>query len=143
MLSRFVPCNLQRRFNLRETARDRLLVHIPLEYDRLSVWQGFLFEQEPVFTDKSSSLLDNPEIYLCDLAYKESLFRVCVAFFLALCSEYRMRYVPTDTIAFAGKLGFAMEVALGSGVNVREMLKLLDVIEETEFATNTEKWHDL
>lgn len=45
VLGRLVPYHLKCCCKSTETARDRLLVRIPPEYDRLNAFQGFLFEQ--------------------------------------------------------------------------------------------------
>lgn len=49
-LARFVPYNMFYCYNLRETARDRMLVHIAPKFARLDVFQDFSFEQEPIFS---------------------------------------------------------------------------------------------
>lgn len=50
VLGLFVPFHLQCCYNLADPARDRMLVSILPAYERLVVCQGFLFEQESVFT---------------------------------------------------------------------------------------------
>lgn len=84
-----------------------------------------------MFTDKSSTFLNDQETVLWVLGYTERVVRVFVAFMLAVYNEYRLSYIPTDFIAFTRELGFALEVALGSRANGREVLELLDVIEAT------------
>lgn len=54
-----------------------------------------------------------------------------------------MWYVLTDISEFASELYFAIEVPVGSRENVREVLKLVDVIEVTDFTTLTQQLRDL
>lgn len=56
----------------------------------------------------------------------------CVAFLLALYSEYRLWYVPTDITTFARELVLFMKVALGFSSKVSDVLLVfLDFIEAT------------
>lgn len=48
-LELFVPYHLCIIYNMKETARDRLCVRIPLTFKALEVCHGFLYEQEPFF----------------------------------------------------------------------------------------------
>lgn len=105
-----------------ETARDRLLVRITPTYDWLSMCQGFLFGQQPIFTYQSSAFMDDPGTGLWVVKYTERVVRVFVALLLAVFSEYSLSYGPTDIIEFACEIGFAMEVLLVSRANVREVL---------------------
>lgn len=57
----FVPYHLQCCYKLMKEVRDHLLVHIRPRYNGFYVYQVFLFEQERVFTYKSSTSLDEPE----------------------------------------------------------------------------------
>lgn len=141
-LGRFVPYHLQCCYNLTETAGDRLLVRIPPAYDRLSVFQGFLSEQEPIFTYKSSTFLDDPETALWVVSYLERVVRVCAALLRAVYREHRLWYVPKDIVAFSRERGFSIKVPLRSRANVREVLELLDVIEATDFTPLPEQWCD-
>lgn len=84
VLVRFVPYHVQCCYSLTETARCRLLVRIPPTHDRLSVCQGFLLEQEPVFTYKSSTFLDDPVTGLSVVAYTERADRVGALLLLAI-----------------------------------------------------------
>lgn len=117
-----------------------MLFLIPPAYDRLSVSQGFLFDQEPVFIYKSSTFLDDPATALWVVLYTECILDVFAALLQAVFSDYRLWYVPTEIIAFARGLGFTMEVPLGS--HVREVFELLDVIQATEFTTFLWEWFE-
>lgn len=86
--------------------------------------------------------LDDPETLLWVVTYTERVFGVFAALLLALYSKYRLWYVPTDVIEFAHKLGFAMEVPLGSHAEVLEVLELLNGIEAKSFASLAEQWRD-
>lgn len=122
---------------------EGLLVHIHATYNRLSVCQGFLLEQEPVFRYKSSTFLDDPGTRLYVDLNTERVFRICAVLLLAGYSKYSLWYAPTDILACARELGFATEVALESCPNVREVLELLNVIKATDFTTLLEQWRDL
>lgn len=89
---------------------------------------------------KSSTFLDEPETGLWVVVFTERIVQVCAALMLAMYSECRLWYVPTDIIAFARELWLAMEVLLGSIANVREVLELRDVIEATEFDLLPDQW---
>lgn len=104
-MSRFVTSQDQCCYGLWETVRDRLLVRITRAYERLCVWQGFLFEREPLFTYKSTTVIDDAEAGLKMVAYAERVVRVWTAFLFAVYSEYRLWYIPTDSITFACGLG--------------------------------------
>lgn len=78
-----------------------------------------MFEQEPIFTFQSSNSLDEPGTELCVIAYTERVLRVRASLLLDAYSEYRLRFVRTDIIAFARKFRFAMDMPLRSHSNVR------------------------
>lgn len=98
------------------------MAHLPVTYDCLAGCQGFLFEQDPVFTYKSSVFFEDPQTGLGVVTYTERVFRLFAALLLAVYSKYRLWFVPRDVIAFAGELAFAMEVPLGPRANLREVL---------------------
>lgn len=134
VLGRFIPYHFQCCFNLTETAPDRLMVGIPPAYDCHAMCQGFLSEQDSIFTNISSSFLDDPGTRIWVVAYTARVFHGCAAFLLPAYSEYRPCFVPKDNIAFARELGFSMEVELGFHSNVRDVLALFEVmIEATNF----------
>lgn len=109
-------------------------------YDRLSVFQGFFFEQEPVFAYKSRMSIEYLNTGLQVVSYTEVVVRVCDAVLLDVYGEYRLWFVPSDVIDFVCKLCMRIIVALCSLPNVREVLKLLDVIESTRLNTMPEMW---
>lgn len=63
------------------------------------------------------------------MAYTYRIARVDAALLLAVYREYLLWYVPRDIIAFARKLGFAMDVPPGSRANLCKLLELLDYFE--------------
>lgn len=67
---------------------------------------------------------------------------ICVGILLSAYGEYRLCHVPPDIIGFTRELGIAMEVALGSGANVLEVLVLLDIMQSNRFADLPESWSD-
>lgn len=142
VLGLFVPYYLNCVYDLSEAARDRLLVKVPEMYNRIGGCQGFLFEQEPVFTYKSSTFVTDPGTGLWVVAYTERVVRLCAALLLAVYAEFRLWYVPPDVIGFARDLGMGMKVTLGSHTNVREVMELLEIIESTDFTTLPEVWRD-
>lgn len=93
---------------LTETARVRFLLRILTAYDCLSVCKGLLLEQEPMFTYKSITFLDDPGTSLWAVVYTERVVRFCAALLLAAYSEYRPWFVTTDIIVFSRELGFTM-----------------------------------
>lgn len=86
VLGRFIPYHLHLCYNLTETAPDRVLARILLTYDRLALWQGFLIEQEPIFTYKSSMFSDDPGTRLWVVACTE---RVVLFAAVLLLVSYR------------------------------------------------------
>lgn len=117
-------------------------MRITAAYERLNVSKGFLFEQEPIFTYKSSTFIDNPESSLWVVVFTERVVRVCVALLFSAYNEYRLWHVPSDIIAFSGERSFAMEVPLGSPSKIRNVLEFLEGIEATEFDTLPAQWRE-
>ena len=142
VMGRFVPYHLICAYGLTESARDRLLVRILSSYKDLEVPQEFRFEQEPVFSYKSSLLISDRGTGLWVVAYTERVVRVCAAVLYAAYDEYVLWYVPPDIINFARQLGMAMAVPLGSCANVREVLEMLTVIESTVFSYLPSPWNE-
>lgn len=70
------PCSW---YNLRETARDRLCVRIPRSYEEFEVRQGFLYEQETVFSNKFGDFIEARNTGLWVVAYTERVLHVCDA----------------------------------------------------------------
>lgn len=56
-LGRFVPFHLLCCYNLRQKARDRLLIRILAKYACIESFRGFLSEQDPVFAYKASEFI--------------------------------------------------------------------------------------
>lgn len=77
--------------------------------------------------------VEDPQMGLWDVAFKERVVRLSAALLLAVYSEYRLWFVPPDVVAFPHEVGFSMEVQLGSRANLREVLELLSVVESTNF----------
>lgn len=140
VLGRFVPFHLQCCYNLTEGARDRIFPRIPGGWGRLATAQGFLFEQEPVFSYKARALIEDPTSGLWVVAVTERVVRVCAAVLMAAYAEYRLWWVPADIIMFARRLELDMAVPLGSYANVREVLEMLRVIETTRFEALPSTW---
>lgn len=72
------------------------------------------------------------------VAYTESVVIVCSALLLALFDEYQLRFVWPDVITFSRELGMAMEAALCSRANIREVLELPYIIVATRIDTMPE-----
>lgn len=87
-------------------ARYRLLVVILETYDRLSLFQGFLFEQEPFFAYKSSVFIADAEDGFWVVAYSErNVFglQIILAFNFAgvvTCSHVRLHFFVADYVVF-------------------------------------------
>jgi hypothetical protein len=139
-LGRFVPYHMSCCYNLTEAARDRLIVRLPVAYRTLQACQGFVFEQEPVFSYLSHRFIADRGTSLWVVAYTERVVRLCAALLVHVYSEYKLWYLPPDVIAGARKLGMAMSVALGSEANVAELMELLEVIESTRFEDVPVSW---
>lgn len=141
-LGRFVPYHLLCSYNLTEAAINRLFVFIPEHFRHLKVCHGLKCEQKPIFSCKSTTLLDDRESGLLVVAYTENVLRVCAVPLVAVYAVYRLWHVPPDIIGFARNLVMNMSVALGSRAIVRKVLELMEVIESTRFEAFPNAWGD-
>ena len=91
-LGRFIPFHFCCAYNMTEVARDRLLARIPASYSELEVPQGFLFEQEPLFSYCARALIDDEQSGLWVVAYTERVVRICSALLMTAYSQYRLWY---------------------------------------------------
>ena len=125
-----------------EVARDRLLARIPACYSSLEVPQGFLFEQEPLLSYCARALIDDGQSGLWLIAYTERVVRICSALLMRAYSQYLLWYLSPTVIRLAPELGVNMAIPLGSAANVRELLKMLDVIQSTQLEALQSSWNE-
>lgn len=139
-LGRFVPYHLMGVYNMTEVTRDRYFAKIPEQWSRLATCHRFRYEQDPVFSYKSSELAREQTSGYWVVEITDRVVRVCAGLLVTAYVEYRLWYLPPDIVTFARRLGMAMEAPLGSPANVREVLELLSVLEETRFDLLPTSW---
>lgn len=69
------------------------------------------------------------------VTYTERVVCVCTALLFSAYDELVLWYVPPGVIKLPRQVCIAIELSLGSRVNVCELLGLLDVIESTQFSS--------
>lgn len=116
-------------FNLTVTARYWCLVHIPVAYVTLHAIHVIKFEQEPVLSYESRTMILNPKSGICVVAYTERVLWLCAAVLIAVYAGDQLWYVTPDLFAFSRELGVGMPVALGSRATLSEYLELFEIIE--------------
>ena len=141
-LGRIVPRQCAGAFSMTETARDRAWMRLsdnPV-FHQLRAPRGMRVEVEPVLSYCMSVFLADPSTGLWVTACTERVISNVAAMLFEVYDTYRLWYVGARTREYANHLGMSMEPYLGTKREVREVLELIDIIEDTDWTIVDPRW---
>ena len=114
-------------------------IQIPADWHQLEMPRGCPVELPPVCTYLASELIDLPTSGWWTVAYTEFMVNIAVVVLREVYDHYRLWFVQPKAREFLRQLD--LRGPLGGNANVRELGRLLEVIERLPWSERPHEWN--